>query len=102
MSKFPLIDTSVQEADFVYPVGLAVGEPRQVQPLPLPPGNSLGYHVAPQSGQQRSRGLSNATMATADVRLTMGRSITDMFSSIGEAHSGQVQFDLNHYHTSLC
>lgn len=100
MSHRPLIDTSVKERHFVYPIGLVVWEPPLLGQSLLP-GNSLGYHVTPPSGQQRARGLSNATMATADIRLTMTRSITDLFSCIGEVHSVQVQFDLNPYHSKF-
>ncbi len=78
--NYPLIDTSLHEGQFMYPIGVVVQE--TPPPELLPAGNTLGYHVAPPN--QHSRGLSNSTMATADIRLAMKRSITDLFTSIGE------------------
>lgn len=87
MPDYPLIDTSMSEATFLYPVGSVISEPPPAQPVQL---GAYGYHSSTSTGPQRSRSLSNATMATADVRLTMKRSITDLFSSIGEIREGEV------------
>lgn len=89
-NNWPLIDTSISEGSFIYPLGAIVREPEVEHRLPL--GNSLGYHIPPRQEQSHSGALSNATAANADVRLNMKRSITDLFSDIGEVSDGKVSF----------